>query len=70
MNETPLRGVKVCFFGAYGTLFDFAEAAGVCRDVLGDRADKLTALWGRSNCSTRACEREGGPALPALVRVS
>ncbi|MEO9161909.1 MAG: haloacid dehalogenase type II [Casimicrobiaceae bacterium] len=45
MSEIPLRGVKACVFDAYGTLFDFAAAAGACRDVLGDNADKLTALW-------------------------
>ena len=32
-------------FDAYGTLFDYASAAGGCRDVLGDKADRLTQLW-------------------------
>jgi len=45
MNEDPLDGVKACVFDAYGTLFDFAAAARSCRDVLGEAADKLTALW-------------------------
>ena len=45
MNKSSLGGVKACVFDAYGTLFDFAAAAGGCRDVLGDNADKLTALW-------------------------
>lgn len=45
MNKGPLSGVKACVFDAYGTLFDFAAAARSCRDVLGDNADKLTALW-------------------------
>jgi 2-haloacid dehalogenase len=44
-NDTPLSGVKACVFDAYGTLFDFASAAKSCRDVLGDKADALTALW-------------------------
>jgi 2-haloacid dehalogenase len=44
-NDTPLSGVKACVFDAYGTLFDFASAAAECRDVLGDKADRLTALW-------------------------
>jgi 2-haloacid dehalogenase len=40
-----LTGVKACVFDAYGTLFDFASAAKACRDVLGENADRLTALW-------------------------
>ena len=40
-----LAGVKACVFDAYGTLFDFAAAANGCRDVLGNDADRLTALW-------------------------
>jgi 2-haloacid dehalogenase len=45
MNQGPLIGVEACVFDAYGTLFDFAAAAKGCGDVLGDRIDKLTALW-------------------------
>jgi 2-haloacid dehalogenase len=45
MSNAPLTGVKACVFDAYGTLFDFAAAAKGCRDVLGERIDKLTALW-------------------------
>lgn len=45
MVATALSGVKACVFDAYGTLFDFASAARGCRDVLGERIDKLTALW-------------------------
>jgi 2-haloacid dehalogenase len=41
----PLSGIRACVFDAYGTLFDFASAAGRCRDVLGDDVDRLTALW-------------------------
>lgn len=37
--------VRACVFDAYGTLFDFASAAGRCRDVLGDKAAALTTLW-------------------------
>jgi 2-haloacid dehalogenase len=40
-----LRGIRACVFDAYGTLFDFASAANGCRDILGDKTDKLTALW-------------------------
>ena len=32
-------------FDAYGTLFDFASAAGRLRDELGAACDPLTALW-------------------------
>jgi 2-haloacid dehalogenase len=32
-------------FDAYGTMFDFASAAAGCRDVLGGKAESLTALW-------------------------
>src|SRR5260221_13931525 len=45
MTQAPLTGIKACVFDAYGTLFDFASAAKSCRDVLGDQADRLTALW-------------------------
>ena len=41
----PLTGIRACVFDAYGTLFDFGSAAAGCRDVLGDKADRLTALW-------------------------
>ena len=45
MAESDFAGVRACVFDAYGTLFDFASAAAGCRDVLGDNADRLTALW-------------------------
>ena len=45
MNGAPLVGVKACVFDAYGTLFDYASAAAGCRDALGDKLDRLTALW-------------------------
>lgn len=41
----PLTSIRACVFDAYGTLFDVAGAAGRCRDVLGDRAGPLAALW-------------------------
>jgi 2-haloacid dehalogenase len=40
-----LAGIEACVFDAYGTLFDYASAASRCRDALGDRIDRLTALW-------------------------
>ena len=45
MSTEPLVGVRACVFDAYGTLFDYASAAASCRDVLGDKLDRLTALW-------------------------
>ena len=45
MPTTGLDGIRACVFDAYGTLFDFASAAAGCRDVLGDRAERLAALW-------------------------
>ena len=44
MNNDRLK-VRACVFDAYGTLFDFASAGAGCRDVLGDKAATLTALW-------------------------
>ncbi|WP_089719708.1 haloacid dehalogenase type II [Candidatus Entotheonella palauensis] len=40
-----LSNIKACVFDAYGTLFDFNSAADRCRDVLGDKADELSAVW-------------------------
>src|SRR5579884_2373143 len=45
MAEPAITGVAACVFDAYGTLFDYASAAAGCRDLLGDKADRLTALW-------------------------
>lgn len=45
-NSVPqLQGIRACVFDAYGTVFDYASAAARCRDVLGDRYDRLTTLW-------------------------
>lgn len=41
----PLPGIRACVFDAYGTLFDYASAAALCRDVLGARFAPLTTLW-------------------------
>ncbi|MDE2150227.1 MAG: haloacid dehalogenase type II [Gammaproteobacteria bacterium] len=45
MNAIPLHAIRACVFDAYGTLFDPASAAARCRDVLGDKLDRLNALW-------------------------
>ena len=45
MIDGPMLGVRACVFDAYGTLFDYASAAAACRDVLGDKLERLTTLW-------------------------
>jgi 2-haloacid dehalogenase len=40
-----LTPIRACVFDAYGTLFDFASAAAACTDALGDKPQRLTALW-------------------------
>lgn len=45
MKSEPLRGIRACVFDAYGTLFDYASAAAACRDVLGEKFERLTTLW-------------------------
>jgi 2-haloacid dehalogenase len=45
MTAEPLRGIRACVFDAYGTVFDFASAARRCADTLGDKGERLTALW-------------------------
>ncbi|NJM36322.1 MAG: haloacid dehalogenase type II [Rhodomicrobium sp.] len=45
MAESRLEGIRACVFDAYGTLFDYASAAARCRDILGDKLERLNALW-------------------------
>jgi 2-haloacid dehalogenase len=45
MTTPTLENIDACVFDAYGTLFDFNSAAQRCRDVLGDKADDLSAVW-------------------------
>jgi 2-haloacid dehalogenase len=45
MSSEALAGVKACVFDAYGTLFDYGSAAAHCRDVLGEKLERLTAVW-------------------------
>lgn len=47
MTTAILAPIDACVFDAYGTLFDVHSAAARCRDALGDRADRLSALWRR-----------------------
>lgn len=45
MTLAPVKGIRVCVFDAYGTLFDFSSAACACSDELGEKTVPLTALW-------------------------
>ena len=45
MTKTAFPKIKACVFDAYGTLFDVHSAAERARDVLGDQAPALSALW-------------------------
>lgn len=45
MTKKPLMGIQACVFDAYGTLFDYASAAASCKDVLGGKFERLTAIW-------------------------
>ena len=45
MKPACLDGIRACVFDAYGTLFDYGSAAARCRDILGDKAERLNALW-------------------------
>lgn len=45
MAHAELRIIDACVFDAYGTLFDVGSAAKRCADILGDKADALTAQW-------------------------
>jgi 2-haloacid dehalogenase len=41
----PLRGIRVCAFDAYGTLFDVNSAAVRLSAELGEKVDRLAAVW-------------------------
>ena len=45
MTDATFAGIKACVFDAYGTLFDYASAAAGCRDLLGDKTERLTLVW-------------------------
>lgn len=40
-----LEGIRACVFDAYGTLFDVGSPVAKLASELGDKADRLTALW-------------------------
>ncbi len=37
--------IDICVFDAYGTLYDFNSAVARHRDVVGPKADALSAMW-------------------------
>ena len=45
MSQGRLQGIRACVFDAYGTLFDYASAALRCRDALGEKFERVNALW-------------------------
>ena len=45
MAEPQFDDIAACVFDAYGTLFDFASTVARCGDQLGDKADRLNAIW-------------------------
>lgn len=47
MVKSPMSGISVCVFDAYGTLFDVSAIAGAGQTALGERAPQLADLWRR-----------------------
>ncbi|MGD9537657.1 MAG: haloacid dehalogenase type II [Alphaproteobacteria bacterium] len=45
MTHPRFADIGACVFDAYGTLFDFNSAAARHRAALGDKAERLSALW-------------------------
>src|SRR5215470_8617171 len=45
MVTTPMTGIEICVFDAYGTLFDFNSAVARHRAAIGPKADALSELW-------------------------
>src|SRR3954462_10706057 len=42
---TPITGIEICVFDAYGTLFDFNSAVARHRAAIGPKADALSEMW-------------------------
>lgn len=40
-----LKGIRVCVFDAYGTLFDYASAVNRCRDLIGEHFQQFNTIW-------------------------
>ena len=45
MANPAFADIGACVFDAYGTLFDVHSAVGRNREALGDKADRVSALW-------------------------
>jgi len=45
MTSENIPDIDACVFDAYGTLLDFNAAVAQQRDLIGERADTLSALW-------------------------
>jgi 2-haloacid dehalogenase len=45
MTTSPLTGIEICVFDAYGTLFDFNSAVARHRTAIGPKADALSEMW-------------------------
>src|SRR5215470_10114626 len=45
MVTTPMTGIEICVFDAYGTLFDFNSAVARHRAAIGTKADALSEMW-------------------------
>jgi len=45
MSEAEIKGIEACVFDAYGTLFDFNNAAARCKDDLDGKWEQFSALW-------------------------
>lgn len=47
MARTPMSGISVCVFDAYGTLFDLSSVVATSLQVLGDQAGTFSEMWRR-----------------------
>ncbi|MHA1567637.1 MAG: haloacid dehalogenase type II [Alphaproteobacteria bacterium] len=45
MAKAELTDIRACVFDAYGTLFDFYNAAARCKDDLDGKWEQFSALW-------------------------
>ncbi len=45
MTASPLAGIELCVFDAYGTLYDFNSAVARHRSAIGPKADALSEMW-------------------------
>jgi 2-haloacid dehalogenase len=45
ISDGTLKGIEACVFDAYGTLLDLRSATGRLAGELGDKAERVAALW-------------------------